>query len=643
MSCTNTPNHGTMGTNGPFAIAITDTNGLTTSSYIAGGTYNIQLYSTGSTKFRGYIMAGFASSGTPSYSSTKRAGTMTPVSANMVVQTSCSGGVTQTDGSVDKTSVVSSWSAPTIAGTGSVVIYSVLTVTKNGKNYRIASFPLSETVGSTGSDTPTTSPTTSQSPSRTRTSSVSRSPTATITPTPSPSFSQTNLPPGASQSSTSTISDSPTPSISESASLSESPSISESLSSSVSISESAQPSQEPTASSVSSVSFVASNSPLPNSNFYPFLLPLSNGITIEWNIDQNNDRIHMRLSMVQPADQDKWTWFGIAFNTRNSMLGGDAITIEPGLPEGLQINRYNLNGYSSQTCLSSSEFLSFQPFHSLFGGDENLVTLSGMFSRPLSTNGTGIALHPSDDYNIYLTWAWGYETYGTMSSHTSFMSGYKRISLTRGDSLKGNMPLMLSHGILAIIGMLVSFPVTSYIHRYIRNGPVSNDKTEMVPVHKRSQMAYSQMGYLFSIVGFALGLLLNTTHFQSVHGKLGFATVLIFVTSGISTKYFKHLTLISSIGRFTAFSVGIVAIYYGIQSSGSYYEYNSSMTTTSGTSLFSILLSVCFGAFVVKEIYHQSNLRNVKQNNTPKIVLNPVASWAVRVKRQNDGIELPGQ
>ena len=239
-----------MSTNGSFAISVTDGGGRTTTSYSPGQAYSVQLHSTGTTTFRGYILSGFATSGTPNYGSTARAGTIRPVTSGMITQASCSGGVTQSDGSVDKTTVSGTWSSPTKSGTGTIQLFAIVITTKNGNNYRISSPLLVEsTIGNVSSmyttslttspttspiTGPTTSPTASPTTGPTASPTTSPTPTSTIrrtqTSTPSITQSQTIVPIGISQSGTPSITPSPstsdTPSITPSPSTSDTPSTS---------------------------------------------------------------------------------------------------------------------------------------------------------------------------------------------------------------------------------------------------------------------------------------------------------------------------------------------------------------------------------------------------------------------------------
>jgi hypothetical protein len=263
MSCSNSVSHGTMSTNGPFAISIADPSGKALTAYSAGQSYTFQLHSTGTATFRGYILAGFASSGTPNYGSTPRVGTISPVSSGMIAQTSCSGGVTQSDGSVDKISVGGTWSAPSKPGTGTVQLFAIVITTKNGNNYRISSPLMLESTSSTGgvNSTSTSSPTPSSTPSTTSSPTSSTTSTSSTTPSPTsaPSRTSTKTPsstmilPGASQSPTSSI----TPSSSITTSSSSSSSSSGTPSSSLSDTSSGTPSGTPS----SSLSDTSSDTP----------------------------------------------------------------------------------------------------------------------------------------------------------------------------------------------------------------------------------------------------------------------------------------------------------------------------------------------------------------------------------------------
>ena len=327
-------------------------------------------------------------------------------------------------------------------------------------------------------------------------------------------------------------------------------------------------------------------------------MDLSNGMTMEWGL--TNTDIHIRLQMIQPSDQDKWTWFGIAFNTRSAMLGGDAIAVEPALPPGQQINRYFLKGYESELCVASSEALTIHPIQTMFTGQ---VQMQAVFSRPLRTNGTGMDLTPSDDYNTYVTWAWGYEGYGSMSTHTSEMSGSKRISLTKGGSLQSGMWMMIAHGILSLVGVFLILPHLPHID-------------------KRFQEASLQLGSVLFVIGFGMGFALPDLRILTTHSQLGIAVFLL----GAASIAVQHRAYISVVGRLTSVFLGIVAAFYGIRDSSVYYSSHTSEITSSGTAVFSLSLFLVAGAYTFMYI------RRPAKETTSKVpvIVNPIQSWAYR-------------
>lgn len=118
---------------------------LSSSSYTAGNSYTLTLESTGNAKFKEYVIAGFASSTTPtSFSQSNILGEIIPITNGMAVMTNYSGAITQTDGNIDKSSVLAKWIAPKTIGKGIVIFWAK--VITNGINHDIYSHPITEKI-----------------------------------------------------------------------------------------------------------------------------------------------------------------------------------------------------------------------------------------------------------------------------------------------------------------------------------------------------------------------------------------------------------------------------------------------------------------------------------------------------------------
>jgi len=317
--------------------------------------------------------------------------------------------------------------------------------------------------------------------------------------------------------------------------------------------------------------------------------------------------------MVQSSDPEKWTWFGIAFNDKSAMIGGDAIAVEPAFSVGKQINRYHLGGYTSEDC-NAVDFVETSSLHTSFV-DSSTTTLYGVFSRPLSvSNGTGFAIQPSDDYNVYITWAWGYEGFGAMSVHTSEMSGAARVSLTRGAIFKNNVALVVMHGIVSIFAV-ACIPAVLYIQRYMKDS--------------RREQAYQYLGYLVGAVGMALGFALSQSHFQEAHGGISVVCVALIICAEVLRIDYTDML------RFTALMMGGAAVYSGIQVSEPYYPSNSKAIVASATALFTVCIPLVAALFILREIQERRvAAQSKKQVNTmnPIITVNalrkvPIDAW----------------
>jgi hypothetical protein len=242
FTCTDAPNHGSWSAVNPYSIYLNDTDHASeTTSWMAGRNYTVSLVSNNlRIPFKGYVMSGFIGNTTPLFTSSIRTGILTPITPGMAIMTSCPGGVTHTNGLVNKTLVTAKWTTP-ISGTGTITFHATVVSYHDGFNYKITSVPILEETSGIGITSPSSSPAISPSntetptPSKTGTPTPTSTPTGTGTPTPSP----TGTP-------TSTIT--PTNSLSLGATPSKTPTISKtsSVTSSISHSNSPTPSKTPT-------------------------------------------------------------------------------------------------------------------------------------------------------------------------------------------------------------------------------------------------------------------------------------------------------------------------------------------------------------------------------------------------------------
>ena len=133
----NVPGHGTFKTPIPADMTLSLIDPSTSSSvslWTAGKTYTVQIQTT-SSNFKGWSWAPLK--GTPASftaGSSSMAGSFTAGDSYSHVNTGCPGSITQTSGGTSRTLIKASWTAPA-AGTGTVSLWAMMTVSKNGNNY----------------------------------------------------------------------------------------------------------------------------------------------------------------------------------------------------------------------------------------------------------------------------------------------------------------------------------------------------------------------------------------------------------------------------------------------------------------------------------------------------------------------------
>jgi len=178
-----TVNHGTFKSPIPsdWTLSLLDSTGASVTSWTAGQTYTAQI--TGTTTFKGWSWAPLK--GTPASfpaGSANMAGSFAPGDSYSHSNTGCSGSITQTSAS-SRSTIKAVWTPPA-AGTGTVSLWSMMVISKNGNNYN-AVLTVSEAGSvstSTGSRTHTGTITGSKGASSSATPSSQSSSTETDTP-----------------------------------------------------------------------------------------------------------------------------------------------------------------------------------------------------------------------------------------------------------------------------------------------------------------------------------------------------------------------------------------------------------------------------------------------------------------------------
>jgi Reeler domain len=133
----NVPGHGTFKTSLPtdMTLSLIDTStSATETEWSAGKTYTVQIQTTVS-NFKGWSWAPLK--GTPASftaGSTNMAGSFAAGDSYSHVNTGCAGSITQTSGGTSRTIIKALWTPPA-AGTGTVSLWAMIVVSKNGNNY----------------------------------------------------------------------------------------------------------------------------------------------------------------------------------------------------------------------------------------------------------------------------------------------------------------------------------------------------------------------------------------------------------------------------------------------------------------------------------------------------------------------------
>lgn len=176
-----TVNHGTFKTSLPtdWTLSLLDSTGTAVTSWSAGQTYTAQIQAT-STSFKGWSWAPLK--GTPTSfpsGSANMAGSFTAGDSYSHSNTGCPGSITQTSAS-SRTVIKATWTPP-VAGAGTVSLWSLMVISKNGNNYNAVL-----TVPEAGSGGPSATGTGTGTGTGTATGSKGASASVTSTETASP-------------------------------------------------------------------------------------------------------------------------------------------------------------------------------------------------------------------------------------------------------------------------------------------------------------------------------------------------------------------------------------------------------------------------------------------------------------------------
>lgn len=268
-------------------------------------------------------------------------------------------------------------------------------------------------------------------------------------------------------------------------------------------------------------------------------LKLNDQMAMAWTLDDAAGLLHMEIAFVA-SDASKQSWFGIAFNDNEEMIGGDAIAVEPGKASGKQVNRYILNGQTMGTCpqangdgtldpasaavttypgiLPASAGSSAAASTSAVAMLQNAITSSSVttiasFSRRLTP---GAARRLADEHgrlrreesgsnqekrslaagaaavgsrtidphqNVWVTFAWGPAGMLQLSSHTDENSGAVLVNFGAGTAPiapASETPwwALLVQGALCGIATIILMPLALMVHRY---GQIKNTRVQQGP------------------------------------------------------------------------------------------------------------------------------------------------------------------
>jgi hypothetical protein len=224
-------------------------------------------------------------------------------------------------------------------------------------------------------------------------------------------------------------------------------------------------------------------------------------------------------------------WFGIAFNDAPSMVGGDAITVEPGLPAGTRVRHYLLHSRSSsglQRIQDGVAFLESQATvntSALVGGKRTTVA---RFARSLAG-----AYYGGKDVDpagkVVIVFAHGAPGETLLGPHARSTAGAATVDLPTGAVARLGLalrPLVIAHAVLMTVAWGVLAPLAILIARYSKGkAPTTGPAAWWFVNHWRLQVA----ACCLFVAAFVMGVVATPAggHFASFHQIAGLIVVVL--------------------------------------------------------------------------------------------------------------------
>jgi Eukaryotic cytochrome b561 len=283
-----------------------------------------------------------------------------------------------------------------------------------------------------------------------------------------------------------------------------------------------------------------------NNNKYDKSISLRSDLELSWRLYKSSvsrwsvDKIAIRLRYTG----DSWFSFGLATDSRLSMIGADVILVQPGFPLGSQVMQAVLRGYALYEVVSVDDetgeksegplddIMVTTTTTSAASNGQNTTTMVVEFTRYLAAGAYDGALSFAAHGLVPVIWAVGFSGEKILGMHPSSGLGSGFMDFTRGklDTTHTVRNLMISHGAFMVASWGFFIPVGVFFARFgKRIYPYYGPAPRWLVIHKWFQY----LGLLFSIVGFclAIGFIQReaSVHFDSLHSVLGLAVVLIGV------------------------------------------------------------------------------------------------------------------
>jgi hypothetical protein len=227
----------------------------------------------------------------------------------------------------------------------------------------------------------------------------------------------------------------------------------------------------------------------------------------------------MRLESTSP------NWAGIAFNENSEMVGGDAVTVEPGAGGGQEINQQVLRGENRASVNGVSGNPSFNAAPVVFSASG--LGWVAEFSRPMAAGAYAGARSLPASGTITLIAAWGGITVLGPHSETNSFAG--TMDITGGTLSKGKTRLVavVAHALALVIAWMLLAPVGVGVARFCKRAePTTGPAAWWFVWHKRAMRS----AWVLSIVGFGIsvGALVSPgSHFTQTHHKVGLVVFLL--------------------------------------------------------------------------------------------------------------------